>query len=78
MEEEHFNYRTWVKLLPSVQIQEEDPYDLQCWRYTLHKSWSSLFVATHNLGNEAEIRNGTENLFELAFQRRSGWQQLFK
>jgi hypothetical protein len=68
----------WATLLPVDQTEADDRYDLERWRYTLHKSWSSHFVATLMSGNETEIRNGTDDLFELAFQQRSGWKQRFK
>jgi len=72
------NYRMWAKSLPSGQIQEDDPYDLELWGYALYSSWSSHFVAILDSGTETELRNGTVSLFDLAFQQRSGWKHLFK
>jgi hypothetical protein len=68
----------WAKSLPSGQIQEDDPYDLELWGYALYSSWSSHFVAILDSGTETELRNGTVSLFDLAFQQRSGWKHLFK
>jgi hypothetical protein len=61
-----------------IEVGDNDPYDLEGWGRTLHKSWSSLFLAIHGSGNEAEIRNGTDNLFQLAFEQQSEWKHRFR
>jgi len=55
-----------------------DTYNVEHWWSALYISWSSHFVAANTGGNEAELRNGTDNLFRLAFERRSEWKHHFK
>jgi hypothetical protein len=64
--------------LAEDETETGDPYDLARWRYVLHKSWASRFKAISERGNEAEIRNGADSLFEIAFQLQSGWKHNFK
>jgi hypothetical protein len=64
--------------LAADKTEVHDFYNLERWRYTLHKSWSSHFAAISKSGNEAEIRNGAVDLFELAFRQQSGWKHNFK
>jgi hypothetical protein len=74
------DYRLWARWLPAdkIEVGDNDPYDLKRWCHTLHESWSSLFMAVHDSGNEAEIRSGTDTLFKLAFQQRSEWKHCFR
>ena len=70
----------WARSLPAneIEVGDNDPYDLKTWCRTLYKSWSSLFYAIHGSGNEAEIRNGTDDLFQLAFEERSERKHRFR
>jgi hypothetical protein len=56
----------------------DDPYDLELWHYGLYSHWALQFTATLESSNEAEVRSGTDYLFQLAFQQRSEWKHHFK
>jgi hypothetical protein len=70
--------KLWARSLPSDETQNDDPYNIGHWCYALFSHWVFHFTATLNVGNETEIRSGSDYLFRLAFQLQSGWKHRMK
>lgn len=66
--------KVWARSLPDDETKDHDPYNLGRWCYALYSHWMFHLTAKFSAGNEAEIRSGSDYLFQLAFQLQSGWK----
>jgi len=60
------------------QIQTEDPYAFERWRYNLYGYWASNWRAHKKAGTKMEIRQGIGCLLELVFALRFEATHIYK
>ena len=64
--------------MPDNQIQDEDPYGFQHWRYSLYANWAANWRANKRSGTEMEICHRIDGLIMLAFEGRLGAKHIYK
>ncbi|KAL5483181.1 hypothetical protein ACEPAI_8410 [Sanghuangporus weigelae] len=74
-----YPYRVWLSVLEEAHFENSDIYEARALRTNLYKYWDHHLRAIHkNNCHETEMRDGIEDMIELAFETRLAGHQTYR